>query len=127
MESRNPTDRYTAPSATRPPTGQVPFELVPDLVAGRRVLLRAGSAYVSKDQVASLVVQPFRAGLAKGLALTARRWAAVVAPGEADRLTPVVESLSQRCVWVGGVGGSGEGEGGALGERCCGCWRRCRR
>jgi hypothetical protein len=37
-----------------------------------------------------------RAALSKALVVTARRWAAVVAPGEADRLAPVVESLSQR-------------------------------
>ena len=37
-----------------------------------------------------------RAALSKALVVTARRWAAVVAPEEADRLTPVVESLSQR-------------------------------
>lgn len=40
-----------------------------------------------------------RAGLSKALVVTARRWAAVVAPEEADRLTPVVESLSQRYVF----------------------------
>lgn len=39
---------------------QVPFEQVPDLVAGRRVFLQAGFAFVSKDQMSSLVVQPFR-------------------------------------------------------------------
>ncbi|KAL4459160.1 hypothetical protein ABPG75_014025 [Micractinium tetrahymenae] len=75
---------------------KVPFEQVPDLVGGRKVYLQAGYAYVSKDQMSSLVVQPFRAALSKALVVTARRWAAVVAPEEADRLTPVVESLSQR-------------------------------
>ncbi|KAI3424068.1 hypothetical protein D9Q98_009431 [Chlorella vulgaris] len=75
---------------------KVPFEQVPDLVASRRVYLQAGYAYVSKDQMSSLVVQPFRSALSKALVLTARRWAAVVAPAEADRLAPVVESLSQR-------------------------------
>ncbi|PSC74333.1 putative DNA primase large subunit [Micractinium conductrix] len=75
---------------------KVPFEQVPDLVATRRVLLRQGWAYVSKDQMSSLVVQPFRAALSKALVVTARRWAAVVAPEEADRLTPIIESLSQR-------------------------------
>lgn len=39
-----------------------------------------------------------RAALSKALVVTARRWASVVAPEEANRLTPVVESLSQR--WV---------------------------
>ena len=75
---------------------QVPFEQVPDLVASRRVFLRRGLAYVAKDQIASLVVAHFRARLAKGLALTARRWATHIANAEADRLTPVVESLSSR-------------------------------
>ena len=46
---------------------QVPFEQVPDLVAGRRVFLRRGLAYVAKDQIASLVVAHFRARLAKVL------------------------------------------------------------
>jgi DNA primase large subunit len=76
----------------------VPFEQVPDLVSTRRVFLRRGLAYVAKDQIASLVVAHFRARLARGLALTARRWATHVADAEADRLTPVVESLSSRCV-----------------------------
>jgi DNA primase large subunit len=34
-------------AAVRP---QVPFERVPDLVAGRRVLLRGGWAYVSRHE-----------------------------------------------------------------------------
>lgn len=34
---------------------QVPFERVPDLVAGRRVLLRGGWAYVSRHEVAPLL------------------------------------------------------------------------
>ena len=38
-----------------PPRPQVPFEQVPDLVAGRRVFLRAGAAFVARDQIASLV------------------------------------------------------------------------
>ena len=87
----------------RPPLLQVPFEQVPDLVSTRRVFLRRGLAYVAKDQIASLVVAHFRARLAKGLALTARRWATHVADAEADRLTPVVESLSSRCVELSGA------------------------
>lgn len=39
---------------------RAPFEAVPDLVGGRRVYLRAGHAYVSRDQAVSLAVQPFR-------------------------------------------------------------------
>ena len=38
----------------------MPFEQVPDLVATRRVLLRGGWAFVSRHEVASLVVGHFR-------------------------------------------------------------------
>ena len=76
---------------------QVPWEQVPDLVAGRRVLLRAGMAYVHKREIGSLVVSHFRARLSKALALTARKWASQLSAEEADRLTPVVEALSVRC------------------------------
>ncbi len=41
----------------------MPFQAVPDLVAQRRVLLRRGFAYVSQRNLASLVVQVFRAKL----------------------------------------------------------------
>ena len=37
-----------------------------------------------------------RAALSKALTVTARRWEVVVAPGEADRLAPMVQSLSRR-------------------------------
>lgn len=55
----DPTER---PGPCLPPRRalQVPFEQVPDLVGGRKVYLQAGFAYVSKDQMSSLVVQPFR-------------------------------------------------------------------
>ena len=53
-------------------------------------------AYVAKDQIASLVVAHFRGGLSKALVLTSREWATQVVDAEADRLTPVVESLSTR-------------------------------
>lgn len=39
---------------------QVDFEQVPDLVAGRKVFLQHGQAYVFKTDVASLVVGHFR-------------------------------------------------------------------
>jgi DNA primase large subunit len=94
-----------------------PFEEVPDLVAGRRCLLVAGEAIVSKHDAGSIVSSAFRAGLSAGLAAAARAWGASsgaagggapsscggggrkeggVAASEADRLAPVVESLSQR-------------------------------
>lgn len=65
-------------------------------MAGRRVFIRRGMAYVAKDQIASLVVAHFRGGLSKALVLTSREWATQVVDAEADRLTPVVESLSTR-------------------------------
>ena len=97
-----------------------PFEEVPDLVAGRRCLLVAGEAIVSKHDAGSIVSSAFRAGLSAGLAAAARAWGSSsgavgagsgasscsssgskrkeggVAVSEADRLAPVVESLSQR-------------------------------
>lgn len=75
---------------------RVPFEQVPDLVASRKVFINKGWAFVSKDQLSSLVGAPFRSALSKALVITARRWATTVAPAEADRLAPIVESLSQR-------------------------------
>lgn len=94
-----------------------PFEEVPDLVAGRRCLLVAGEAVVSKHDAGSIVSSAFRSGLSAGLAAAARAWGSGGAPSasassascgrqkeggggvaasEADRLAPVVESLSQR-------------------------------
>ena len=46
--------------------------------------------------------------------MTARRWAAVVAPEEADRLTPIVEGLSQRWAGWSGLGWAGLGWGSKL-------------
>lgn len=40
--------------ASRPLFYKVPFQAVPDLVGSRRVLLRAGQAYVGEDQVRQL-------------------------------------------------------------------------
>lgn len=75
---------------------KVPFELVPDLVGSRRVFLKGGYAYVSRDQVGSLVMQPFRATLSKAMVRLARDWNSFMARQEQDRLAPLVESLSQR-------------------------------
>ena len=77
-------------------TLQVAFEQVPDLVAGRRVLIRGGWAFLPRSDIASLVVGHFRAHLSKALIVTARKWAASLAEEEADRLTPIVDSLSSR-------------------------------
>lgn len=73
----------------------MPFTSVPDLVSQRRVFLRAGSAFVSQRDLASLVVQDFRATLSKGLASINRRWREVF-PDSDLRLRPLVEGLSQR-------------------------------
>lgn len=48
-------------------------------------------------QVGSLLVRHFRASVARGLALSARKWASHTAAAEAGRLAPVVESLATRC------------------------------
>lgn len=92
----------------------VPFEDVPDLVKRRHVLLVRGMAYVARDQVASLLVPHFKAGISKGLAKTSRNWSSVAAAAEAGRLAPVVESLATRYLGPdfgdAANGGSGSGE-----------------
>jgi hypothetical protein len=42
---------------------KVPFAAVPDLIGGRRVLLRAGMAYVGQDQVGGWVGGWLRVGV----------------------------------------------------------------
>lgn len=114
-----------------------PFEEVPDLVAGRRCLLVSGEAVVSKHDAGSIASSAFRAGLSAGLAAAARAWGSNsnsssssapsasssscgrgkeggIATSEADRLTPVVESLSQRYLgldWSAGNGARDAGDG----------------
>ncbi|CAK9864565.1 unnamed protein product [Sphagnum jensenii] len=78
------------------PTGMVPFEEVPELVASRRVFLQRGNAFVPRDQLVAIVSNHFRARLSKALVLTNRKWTATIAEEEKDRLTPIVEALSTR-------------------------------
>ncbi|KMT07427.1 hypothetical protein BVRB_6g150500 [Beta vulgaris subsp. vulgaris] len=73
---------------------KVPFEEVPELVAGRRVYIHKGHAYVAMNQVISLVVTQFRSNLSKALILTNRKWTFMISDKEKDRLTPIVEALS---------------------------------
>ncbi|CAN0907622.1 Probable DNA primase large subunit [Linum grandiflorum] len=70
---------------------KVPFEEVPELVAGRRVFLRLGYAYVAMSQVVSLVATQFRSLLSKALTLTNRKWISSIREQERDRLTPLRE------------------------------------
>ncbi|KAJ4710801.1 DNA primase large subunit [Melia azedarach] len=72
---------------------KVPFEEVPELVAGRRVFVHKGHAYVAMHQVVSLVVTQFRSNLSKALILTNRKWTSTIREQEKDRLTPIVEAL----------------------------------
>ncbi|XP_059446968.1 probable DNA primase large subunit isoform X2 [Corylus avellana] len=71
----------------------VPFEEVPELVAGRRVFVHKGHAYVAMNQVVSLVATQFRSHLSKALILTNRKWTSSIREQEKDRLTPIVEAL----------------------------------
>ncbi|KAK0573255.1 hypothetical protein LWI29_005057 [Acer saccharum] len=72
---------------------EVPFEEVPELIAGRRVYIHKGYAYVAMNQVVSLVVTQFRSILSKALILTSRKWTSTIREQEKDRLTPIVEAL----------------------------------
>ncbi|XP_009603260.1 putative DNA primase large subunit isoform X1 [Nicotiana tabacum] len=73
---------------------KVPFEEVPELVAGRRVFIQEGNAYIAMSQVVSLVVTQFRSHLSKALVLTNRKWTSMIREQEKDRLTPIIEALS---------------------------------
>ncbi|MED6157635.1 hypothetical protein PIB30_025070 [Stylosanthes scabra] len=72
---------------------KVPFEEVPELVAGRKVFINQGYAYVAMNQVVSLVATIFRSLLSKALILTNRKWATSIREQEQHRLTPIVEAL----------------------------------
>lgn len=73
---------------------KVPFQEVSELVAGRKVYIHKGHAYVAMYQVVSLVVTQFRSILSKALILTNRKWTAIISDKEKNRLTPIVEALS---------------------------------
>ncbi|KXZ49386.1 hypothetical protein GPECTOR_21g612 [Gonium pectorale] len=75
---------------------QVSWTRVPELVSGRRVLLRGGWAYVSREALAPLVVAEFRTGVSKGLSEMARRWRQMFPAEEEQRLQPLVASLANR-------------------------------
>ncbi|GMH36669.1 hypothetical protein BSKO_04542 [Bryopsis sp. KO-2023] len=77
---------------------KVPFERVPELVAGRKVFLKKGFAYVPRDQVVSLVVGHFRTRLSKALTMLAHHWSSQVAPMEMERLVPIVEALKNKYI-----------------------------
>ena len=75
---------------------RVSFEEVTDLVASRRVFVKDGFAYVSKEQLGSLVMAPFRSHLSKQLAVLSRKWASFCDGPEKDRLVPLVQGLADR-------------------------------
>ncbi|XP_057420164.1 probable DNA primase large subunit [Lotus japonicus] len=72
---------------------KVPFEEVPELVAGRKVFIKQGYAYVAMNQVVSFVATLFRSQLSKTLILTNRKWTSSIREQEKHRLTPIVEAL----------------------------------
>jgi len=89
----------------------VPFQHVPDLVRGRRVYLRGGMAFLHREALTSLVVGAYRTSLSRALAVTQRKWAATFASEEAERVAPIVESLSTR--YLGQDYGGARSDGGA--------------
>ncbi|EFJ45195.1 hypothetical protein VOLCADRAFT_64063 [Volvox carteri f. nagariensis] len=72
---------------------KVSWSRVPELVSQRRVLLRGGWAYVSRDALAPLVITEFRTGISKGLSEMARKWRQMFPAEEEQRLQPLVASL----------------------------------
>ncbi|KAL7419375.1 DNA primase subunit pri2 [Cryptotrichosporon argae] len=71
---------------------KVPWYTVPDLVATRRVYVKAGMAYVPQSQQISLVLQAFGSRLEKALEFTAKHLPRL---DEDDRLGPVIDHLAQ--------------------------------
>ncbi|KAG2443115.1 hypothetical protein HYH02_009528 [Chlamydomonas schloesseri] len=92
LETREAMARVTAD----PKFYKVSWTRVPELVSQRRVLLRGGWAYVSREALAPLVVAEFRAGVSKGLSEMARRWRQMFPAEEEQRLQPLVASLTNR-------------------------------
>ncbi|KAG6035060.1 hypothetical protein E4U41_006267 [Claviceps citrina] len=74
---------------------KVDWERVPDLVEGRRVLLKKGKAFVPGREQSSMVVAEFSSRLEKQLELTAR---ALPRLDEDDRLTPILNHLSKNFI-----------------------------
>ncbi|TPX50746.1 hypothetical protein SeMB42_g01232 [Synchytrium endobioticum] len=72
---------------------KVPFEIVPDLVAKRRVLVRCGYAYVPEREHTALIVNQFRDMLKADLEATAR---ALPTLDEGDRLIPILTSIGNQ-------------------------------
>ncbi|KAI9829232.1 MAG: hypothetical protein M1819_006412 [Sarea resinae] len=71
---------------------KVDWERVPELVEGRRVLLKRGKAYVPVREQMSMVVAEFSARLERSLEMTSR---ALPRLDEDDRLTPILSHLSK--------------------------------
>ncbi|XP_005100037.1 DNA primase large subunit [Aplysia californica] len=72
---------------------KVPFTEALDLVRGRKVFLRAGFAYVPRDDLVSILLSVFRVQLSHALAITAR---ALPGMEEDGRLLPMLCGLSKR-------------------------------
>jgi len=70
---------------------KVPFTDVLDLVRGRRVYLRAGFAYVPRNELVSIILGIFRSQLSLALTVTARRLPYLE---EDTRLLPMLKNLS---------------------------------
>mmetsp|Transcript_10347 Transcript_10347/g.27110 ORF Transcript_10347/g.27110 Transcript_10347/m.27110 type:complete len:476 (-) Transcript_10347:43-1470(-) len=71
---------------------KVPIETVPNLIARRQVLMRAGYAFIMRNDLISIAQGYFRAALQKKMIETERFWDAKK-DEEGDRLLPVVDHL----------------------------------
>ncbi|XP_037128322.1 DNA primase large subunit [Syngnathus acus] len=70
---------------------KVPFQDALDLVRTRKVYLKAGYVYIPQQDIVTIVLNDFRTGLSKALALTARSLPAVHSD---ERLQPLLNHLS---------------------------------
>ncbi|XP_061141811.1 DNA primase large subunit [Syngnathus typhle] len=70
---------------------KVPFQDALDLVRTRKVYLKSGYVYIPQQDIVTIVLNDFRTGLSKALALTARSLPAVHSD---ERLQPLLNHLS---------------------------------
>lgn len=94
---------FNIDAAANPVFYKVNWELVPDLVGRRAVLLRRGAAYVPQADCWSVVLSRFREELERGLAAVARTIPFI----QDDRIVPLLDALRRADYSLEAAAGNG--------------------